>query len=101
MSILRGDEMSDFVVGPMGEQMDATEYAEACASALAFQAEQSAYIAAQEQAEADRQTALAQPLAPLPVEGSTVAEVKASAGVSIADLASQMQAKIDAILGGV
>lgn len=101
MSILRGDEMTDFVVGPMGEQMDAKEYAAACASALAFQAEQNAYIAAQEQAELDRQTALAQPLAPLAIEGATVAEVKASAETAIADLATQMQAKIDAILGGV
>jgi hypothetical protein len=54
-----------------------------------------------QQAEADRQTALAQPLAPLPVEGATVAEVKASADTAIADLAQQMQAKIDAIAGGV
>jgi hypothetical protein len=44
---------------------------------------------------------LAQPLAPLPVEGSTVAEIKASADTAIADLAQQMQAKIDAIAGGV
>jgi hypothetical protein len=56
---------------------------------------------ANQQVEADRQAALAAPLAPLPVEGATVAEVKASADVSIADLATQMQTKIDAILGGV
>jgi hypothetical protein len=93
--------MSDFVVGPMGEQMDAKEYAEACASALAFQAEQNAYITAKEQAEADRQTTLAQPLTALSIDGATVAEVKASAETAIADLATQMQAKIDAILGGV
>ncbi len=63
--------------------------------------EQNDYIAAKDQAEADRQTALAQPLSPLPVEGATVAEVKASADTAIADLATQMQTKIDAILGGV
>jgi hypothetical protein len=92
--------MSDFVVGPMGEQMDAKEYAAACVSALTFQAEQNAYIAAQEQAETDRLAIISEPLAPLPVEGSTVAEVKASADAVVADLAAQMQAKIDALTGG-
>ena len=63
--------------------------------------EQNAYIAAQERAEADRQAALAQPITPLPISGSTVSAVKASADASVKDLATQMQAKIDAILGGV
>jgi hypothetical protein len=63
--------------------------------------EQNAYIFAKEQAEADRQTALAQPLTALSIDGATVAEVKASAETAIADLATQMQAKIDAIAGGV
>jgi hypothetical protein len=40
-----------------------------------------------------------EPLAPLPITGSTVADVKESAEASIADLATQMQAKIDAISG--
>jgi hypothetical protein len=53
-----------------------------------------------DQAEQQRAEQLAQPLSPLPIEGSTVAEVKASADIAIADLAAQMQAKIDAILGG-
>lgn len=101
MSILLGDEMTDFVIGPMGEEMDATEYAAACASALAFQAEQNAYLLAQEQAEANRQAILAQPIAPLPISGSTVSAVKASADASVKDLAAQMEAKINAILGGV
>ena len=55
---------------------------------------------AAQQAEAQRQAALAQPIAPLPISGTTVAAVKASADASVKDLASQMQAKIDAILGG-
>ena len=54
-----------------------------------------------ERAEAERAEQLAQPLAPLPIDGATVAEVKASAETAIADLATQMQAKIDALLGGV
>lgn len=53
------------------------------------------------QAEEARRETLAAPIAPLPIDGSTVAEVKASAETAIADLASQMQTKIDAILGGV
>lgn len=53
------------------------------------------------QDEQDRQAALAAPLTPAPIEGTTVEEVKASAEASLADLATQMQAKIDAILGGV
>lgn len=52
-----------------------------------------------QQAETDRQAALALPLSPLPITGSTVADVKASAEASIADLAAQMQAKLDAISG--
>ena len=60
-----------------------------------------ALFAEADQAEQQRAEQLAQPLTPLPVEGSTVAEVKASADTAIADLAQQMQAKIDAIAGGV
>lgn len=60
---------------------------------------QNAYIAAQEQAELDRLATLNAPLAPLPITGSTVADVKSSAEASIADLATQMQAKLDAISG--
>ena len=67
---------------------------------LATDPEHQAYLATA-RAEADRQAALAAPLTPLPVEGATVAEVKASADTAIADLAQQMQAKIDAIAGGV
>jgi hypothetical protein len=52
------------------------------------------------QAERERQAALAVPLTPLPVEGSTVAEIKTSADTAITDLAQQMQVKIDTILGG-
>jgi hypothetical protein len=65
---------------------------------LATDPEHQAYLATA-QAEAERQAALAAPLAPLPVEGATVAEVKASAEASIADLAVQMEAKIQALLG--
>lgn len=52
-----------------------------------------------QQKEADCQATLALPLTPLPITGSTVADVKESAEASIADLATQMQAKIDAISG--
>ena len=57
-------------------------------------------FAIEQQAEIDRQIALEAPIAPLPISGTTVAAVKASADASVKDLASQMQAKIDAILGG-
>lgn len=63
---------------------------------LATDPEHQAALALQ-QAEADRQAALAAPIAPLPIEGTTVAEVKASAEASIADLAVQMEAKIQAL----
>jgi hypothetical protein len=92
--------MSDFVVGPMGERMDAKEYAAACVSALAFQAEQNAYIAAKDQAEADRQSALTQPILRLPIVGETVDEVKASADSAIYNLAQQMQERLN-ILNGI
>ena len=52
----------------------------------------------QAEEEAKKQSSI---IAPLPIEGSTVDEIKASAETVIADLATQMQAKIDAILGGV
>lgn len=41
------------------------------------------------------------PITALPIEGTTVDEVKASAEAAINDLAQQMQAKIDALTGGV
>jgi hypothetical protein len=44
---------------------------------------------------------VSQPITPLPIAGETVDEVKASAEASINDLANQMQAKIDALTGGV
>jgi|APGre2960657404_1045060.scaffolds.fasta_scaffold133425_2 ferric-dicitrate binding protein FerR (iron transport regulator) len=50
-----------------------------------------------QQADADRLAILAEPITPLPIEGTTVAEVKASAEASIADLAVQMEAKIQAL----
>lgn len=70
------------------------------AEIAAFQAEDAAANAAREAEDARREN-LAVPLIPAPIEGDTVAEVKASAETVIADLATQMQAKIDAILGGV
>lgn len=85
---------------PLPEGIDPPTQAELDTWRVAAEA-QNAYIAAQEQAEADRQAALIAPIAPLPIEGATVAEVKASAETAIADLATQMQAKIDALLGGV
>lgn len=48
--------------------------------------------------EAKRQSSM---ITPLPIDGATVDEVKTSAEIVIADLAQQMQAKIDAIIGGV
>ena len=53
-----------------------------------------------EQAEANRLAILSQPLTPLPIDGATIEEVKASADASVNDLATQMQAKLDAITGG-
>jgi hypothetical protein len=81
---------------PEGMQVPTDEQ---IASYVLFRDEQNAYIAAKEQTEADRQAILATPLAPLPIDGSTVSEVKASAEASIADLAVQMEAKIQAISG--
>lgn len=89
-----------FTPPPLPEGVEPPTQAELDAWRVAAD-EQNAYIAAQEQAEADRQTALAQPITPLPISGSTVSAVKASADIAIADLASQMQTKIDALLGGV
>lgn len=63
---------------------------------LANDQEHQAFIAKQ-QADADRLAALAAPITPLPIEGTTVDEVKASAEASIADLAVQMEAKIQAL----
>ena len=60
---------------------------------------QNAYIAEQERLEAERQVELAKPITPLPITGSTVSAVKASADASVKDLATQMQAKLD-LLGG-
>ena len=85
---------------PLPEGVDPPTQAEIDAWRVAAD-EQNAYITAKEQAEADRQIALAQPLSALSIDGATVAEVKASAETAIADLATQMQAKIDALLGGV
>jgi hypothetical protein len=56
---------------------------------------QNAYIAEKERLEAERQIALATPLVPLTISGSTVSAVKASADASVKDLANQMQAKLD------
>lgn len=81
---------------PEGMQPPTTEQLTAYALARDVQ---NTYIAAQEQSELDRLATLNAPLAPLPITGSTVADVKASAEASIADLATQMQAKIDAISG--
>lgn len=81
---------------PEGMQPPTTE--QLTAYALARDA-QNAYLSAKEQAELDRLSVITEPLAPLPITGSTVADVKESAEASIADLATQMQAKIDAISG--
>lgn len=89
-----------FTPPPLPEGIDPPTQAELDAWRVAAD-EQNAYISAKEQAEADRQAALAQPLSALSIDGATVAEVKASAETAIADLATQMQAKIDALLGGV
>jgi hypothetical protein len=75
--------------------IDATKIGRAQMAELMVERETEATV------QAERDAVLAQPLAPLPVEGSTVAEVKASAETAIADLATQMQAKIDALVGGV
>lgn len=60
---------------------------------------QNAYIAEKERLEAERLIALATPLVPLTISGTTVSAVKASADASVKDLANQMQAKLD-LLGG-
>lgn len=56
--------------------------------------------AAAAKAEADRQAALATPITPQPIEGTTVEEVKASAEAAIADLAQQMQERLGLLAGG-
>lgn len=56
---------------------------------------QNAHIEAKEQAQSERQASLALPLAPLTIEGSTVSEVKASADAAIANLAAQMQERLN------
>lgn len=60
---------------------------------------QNAYIAEKERLESERLAELAKPITPLPITGSTVSSVKASADASVKDLAIQMQAKLD-LLGG-
>ena len=60
-----------------------------------FCAEQNAYIAEKERLEAERLIALATPLVPLTISGTTVSAVKASADASVKDLANQMQTKLD------
>lgn len=50
---------------------------------------------------AAREAALAEPITPQPIEGTTVAEVKASAEAAIADLAQQMQDRLGLLVGGV
>jgi len=54
---------------------------------------------AKEILEAQNQQILSAPLSPLPIEGTTVEEVTASAQVAIDDLATQMEAKIQIITG--
>ena len=60
---------------------------------------QNAYIAEKERLEAERLAELSKPIVPLPISGSTISAVKASADASVKDLANQMQAKLD-LLGG-
>lgn len=88
----------DGVSRPVNDQeramVDATKIGKAQLAELMVQRE------AEADAQAEREAVLAQPLTPLPISGTTVAAVKASADASVKDLASQMQAKIDAILGG-
>ena len=73
--------------------------AEEVAAFQAWARENDALIAAQEAVAAAREAALAAPITPLPVDGTTVDEVKASAEAAIADLAQQMQDRINLIAG--
>jgi hypothetical protein len=50
-------------------------------------------------AQAKRETVLAAPLTPLPIDGTTVEQVTVSAQAAIEDLAAQMQTKLDALNG--
>jgi hypothetical protein len=50
-------------------------------------------------AQAEREAVLAAPLTPLPIAGTTVEQVTASAQAAIEDLAAQMQTKLDALNG--
>lgn len=50
-------------------------------------------------AQAQREAVLAAPLTPLPIDGTTVEEVTASAKTALEDLAAQMQTKLDALNG--
>ena len=55
--------------------------------------------AAAAQVKAERQALLEAPIVPLPIEGSTVEDIKDSATAAIADLVEQMTARL-ALLGG-
>jgi hypothetical protein len=50
-------------------------------------------------AQAEREAVLAQPLVALPIDGTTVEEVKQSAEASVQDLAQQMETKLQALTG--
>jgi hypothetical protein len=47
----------------------------------------------------NRSDLLSTPLTPLPIDGTTVEEVKNSAEASVQDLAAQMEAKLQALSG--
>ncbi len=73
--------------------IDATKTANAELAALMVEREAEAV------AQAEREAVLAAPLTPLPIDGTTVEEVKNSAEASVQDLAAQMEAKLQALSG--
>jgi hypothetical protein len=72
---------------------------EEIAALKAWAIENNILMAERERLKTERQAELDKPIVPLPISGTTVSSVKASADASVKDLATQMQAKLD-LLGG-
>ena len=87
----------DGVSRPVNDQertmIDATKTANAELAELMLEREAEAV------AQAEREAVLAQPLVALPIDGTTVEEVKQSAEASVQDLAQQMETKLQALTG--
>lgn len=87
----------DGVSRPVNDQeramMDATKIGKAQLAELMVEREAEAI------AQAEREAVLAQPLVALPIDGTTVEQIKQSAEASVQDLAQQMETKLQALTG--